>query len=91
MIIDARGINCAKIFKHIRSSVPHFYTEHDDFLIFVEPDDDQKIRIIKGFVETLMGCKADVLESSGYYIIQASREAAVTDNEVQAFRRVTYG
>lgn len=80
MTIDARGQNYSEIFKQIKDAAPDFYSIHEELLVFVGANDLNKSRLIRGFVEILLGCETDLVEASGFYIIRAVRDTTAAVN-----------
>jgi len=74
MIIDARELPFDETFKELKEVVSHGYASFNEVLIFVDAHDGEKVKLITGFAEILLGCKSRVVETNGYYIVRVNQE-----------------
>jgi hypothetical protein len=81
MIIDARGLSFSETFKELRDIVYYGGTSRDDVLVFVDAYDNEKLNLIKGFVEILLECITVVAKANGYYVIKIVQEPVARDVE----------
>jgi len=83
MIMDMRGIPYKDAFIQLSDAV-NSNISNGEISVFCDSHEHEKSMAIKGFAEILLGCKADVNEAGGFYMIRVSREAPCnTDRESQ--------
>lgn len=74
MVIDARELSFSETFKELREVVSLGFASRDEVSVFVDANDREKLSLITGFAEMLLGCKSRIVEVNGYYILKVIQE-----------------